>query len=570
MTVIYGGIAILQKIPLRVYVGLEEQGDGGLVLGDCYNYLTRHQRFEKLEYNQKNLEKIITFLNNSDQGLSRFSGKVHFLFEVPYGAGLNSSGAASMALSCLLHLLDQKIQAEELKNLTMLPSAILLANRIFDKIFRLSWKLEAMAHSDMGSGSAPFCSFINTASPVAFFSEKRSGSFSNHPLSRCPSDLEGHYEVLDNICYSGYRLKDLFGWHRSLVCPLDFGLFYLGNMKRTEVLIQPLGLVQKKLEEVEKFIGGHLQEFNGICKDVKPLLCEMANGGSKSSYWGKGVDFFMILSAKMLYELKQFLETGALQYFNDFAETVNLSEKIYEFFTSGVPSSPVFTKLANLDELRVGEIRFFPDRPGVGGDLLFAVPIGYVQDHVEDILRALRTKINPLISLDYASWLDGFEEPGVKVEQFIQKGIYSPFISSGSCVLRRWLANGRSQKEVYSSEEYKERMFDFDLLLDEEERKIYVKGDILDSDDIPSAKATIEVLKALLNNIGHEVKPDLLPESYRDRNEMQSKIVSPLLKAIERRLDKKLKLDLSGGLGSHFTLRLDPSEVEIAILEKRI
>ncbi len=570
LTVIYGGIGILQKIPLRVYVGLEEKTSGGLVMGDCYNYLPRQCKFEKLEYNQRIFEKIIAYLNNYEKGFSRpISGRIHFLFEIPYGAGLNSSGAISVAISCLFHLLDQQIQADELKNLTKLPSAILLANKIFDKIFRLSWKLEAIAHIDVGSGSAPFCSFINTASPIAFFSEKRSGTYSTHPLSRCPSDLEGHYEVLDNICYSGYRLKDLFGWHRSLICPLDFGLFYLGNMKRTEVLIQPLSLVQKDLAELEKFICGYIKEFNGIYKDSKPSFCEMTNGDNKYSYWEKGVDFYAVLSVKALYELKKFLETGALQYFNDFAETENLSEKIHEFFTSAVPSSPTFTKLANLDELKIGEIRFFPDRPA-GGDLLFAVPVGYIQEHIEDILRSLRAKINPLISLDYASWLDGFEEAGVKVEQFISQGLYSPFISSGSCVLRRWLSNGRSQKEVYSSEEYKEIMFDFDLLLDEEERKIYIKGDVLDSDDIPSSKATIEILKVLLDNIGHEVKSNLLPESYRDRNEMQSKIVSPLLKALERRLDKKLKLDLNGGLGSHFTLRLDPSEVEIAILEKRI
>ena len=48
-----------------------------------------------------------------------------------------------------------------------------------------------------------------------------------------------------------------------------------------------------------------------------------------------------------------------------------------------------------------------------------------------------------------------------------------------------------------------------------------------------------------------------LPESsYIDRNEMQSKIISPLKAAFKERTHKNLPLDISGRLASSFELTL--------------
>jgi len=53
-----------------------------------------------------------------------------------------------------------------------------------------------------------------------------------------------------------------------------------------------------------------------------------------------------------------------------------------------------------------------------------------------------------------------------------------------------------------------------------------------------------------------------LPAScYRaDRNQMESKIVRPLVSAIKELTGKQLTLEVQGGLGSNFTVRFAPSK----------
>jgi len=76
-------------------------------------------------------------------------------------------------------------------------------------------------------------------------------------------------------------------------------------------------------------------------------------------------------------------------------------------------------------------------------------------------------------------------------------------------------------------------------------------------------------LDILLNNPGKSVPNSQLPESFysQDRNEMQSKIVSPLIKVIKARTKRNLPLKVSGGL-VEFRMKLDPSDLDIRVLNK--
>ena len=108
-----------------------------------------------------------------------------------------------------------------------------------------------------------------------------------------------------------------------------------------------------------------------------------------------------------------------------------------------------------------------------------------------------------------------------------------------------------------------------DLLLDKVEGDVYIRGRKLTSKEIFSSSATVEILSILLENYGKTISNlKLPPSSYsQDRNEMQSKIVSPILAIFKKITNKELPLELSGGL-TEFSMKVQTSDVNIKVLEK--
>ena len=139
----------------------------------------------------------------------------------------------------------------------------------------------------------------------------------------------------------------------------------------------------------------------------------------------------------------------------------------------------------------------------------------------------------------YANWIDGTEYAGCIVEQDLKYNILSDFLESNNCILR-WV-NG---KILIADCESSLEMHKTGLLLDTLHNKIYLDGERLTSQELHSQSATIEVMRVLIANLGKDmVNTDLPPSSYsKNKNEMMSKIVLPLLDLIERRTGKKLPL----------------------------
>jgi len=202
-------------------------------------------------------------------------------------------------------------------------------------------------------------------------------------------------------------------------------------------------------------------------------------------------------------------------------------------------------------------------------DVLFVVNSHILRDRISELITDLQNKTKRNVQLHYASWLDGFEEEGVKTEQYLAEGIYSKFISEGSISLQNFAKPGSIQTEIRSLEDFEREKDKIDLLLDTMEGHIYVKGKKLTSKEIPSSNVTVKILDILLNNPGKSVPNSQLPESFysQDRNEMQSKIVSPLIKVIKARTKRNLPLKVSGGL-VEFRMKLDPSDLDIRVLNK--
>ncbi len=207
---------------------------------------------------------------------------------------------------------------------------------------------------------------------------------------------------------------------------------------------------------------------------------------------------------------------------------------------------------------------------GKGGDILFAVPFGHARYYIIDrIIDYLKKEINESIVLDYASWVDGFGREGAKIEQDLRINLRSKFISNKIVNLKIWKNSHSSTLTLISSDKLNKEIEDVDLLIDDLKKLIYIHGKKLTSKEIHSATTTIEILKVLLENIDKNVSNKNLPKSsYSNyRNEMQGKIIAPLLKTFEKYTGKELPLTLKGGL-TNFALKINTSELDIRLVEK--
>jgi hypothetical protein len=108
-----------------------------------------------------------------------------------------------------------------------------------------------------------------------------------------------------------------------------------------------------------------------------------------------------------------------------------------------------------------------------------------------------------------------------------------------------------------------------DVVLDSIKNEILVRGEKLTSKELRTASNTVAVVKVLLENVNKEISKTKLPSSgyLQDRNEFQSKIVSPLVRAIERRLLRRINFNVKGPI-VNFTVRFDPKDVEFYFIEK--
>jgi hypothetical protein len=74
--------------------------------------------------------------------------------------------------------------------------------------------------------------------------------------------------------------------------------------------------------------------------------------------------------------------------------------------------------------------------------------------------------------------------------------------------------------------------------------KIYINGRKLTSSDIHSQTATVDILKILMENIGKDISnKEFAVSSYsKNKNDMQGKIIIPLIELIQKEFGKKLPL----------------------------
>jgi mevalonate kinase len=578
---LFGGAAIVQKLPLKIYVGLESYRQNSIKIESYKIFIPAHKSFEEKIFNQFTEKRLYSFLKplliNLNNGQPFPGFKINILAELSLERGLGSFGSLSAALIVAILLFLKKIDKSVLGSWQNKEFFELIQNQElkFNYIFKLAWKMEAAIDSSQASGCRSFCSLVNCDNPIIYFTEKRSGDVNYHQGARVPSDIDSHFEILDHTNYWAYDFNKFFNLKGMSDWPIDYGLIFSGDLRLTGNIIRTGMNTRNVLENLCLDLTKHFDKyFKQPTPLPSPMFYEWMVNEKSEGLWRRYISALATISLETLKNFKDVFESGGSEEtLNNFFKSLNNYQYVFHLLKISSTTLDYICYYIYHETMQKngGQIGIKFSGSGGGGDVVFAMPYGKYQDLIEKCIENLRQKTKKDVDLDYASWLDGFSSEGVIIQQDLASQVYSPYISKESVCVRFQTKDKKGETDIVTLESFEKIKSKLDLILDEAENKIYIRGKSLSSKEIHSSKVTIEVLKVLLENLDKEVfSRQFKPSSYIDRNEMQSKIISPLSLVIKKRLNKKLLLKISGGLGKNFMMKLSSSNLKIAQIIRRI
>lgn len=568
-----GEVAVKQCLPLRTYVGLEAVSGSGLAIGNR-QFLQPRLRAFRQKPSSLRTPAVLQLLQSEFARTGSPAGyRIHSLAEVPSGSGLATSACFSAALAVAVLLATRGLAVADVERWSGAPAEQLTTSDTpFDATFRLGWKLESIFHADASGGTGVFASLLGSAYPVVYTTERRTGNVASHPYSRLPLDIGEDRSVLDRAQYWGFRLNELFGFKRYRQWPVDFGLLYCGTSTNSELAVSATQAVREQLKRVESAVDPALAARMAAKQSVLPEFLKKYGPGHPSvAWWEVYARAVGVAAMETLGALRELLGRGYSEpQFGSLLRAVEISERLYRALAA--PTGNVGLLQARLRRLAIEYDVPFATKtngPGRAGDVLFVAPLYAMEPLANRMVAKLRRELGASLWLDYASWLDGFEERGVAVEQHIGEKRQSKLLPSGTVAVQVWTSAGEKTYS-YPTTRLETAARSYDLLLDPIERTIAIRGQTLTSKELNSTKATLALLRALLANLGKSVPAAQLPVSaYPDRTAMQGKIIGPLKQIFRERTGKELPLTISGGVGKNFTVKLSIDELTIAAVERR-
>jgi hypothetical protein len=208
---------------------------------------------------------------------------------------------------------------------------------------------------------------------------------------------------------------------------------------------------------------------------------------------------------------------------------------------------------------------------GIQGDILLVTPLSDFDKVFQSALSDLKKIVKGPICCEYIARCDGLEKEGIKVEQFLEKKLYSDFVSPSALILKTIDRENKVDSQIITKEEIEKNLAGFDILGNLNEKKIYIRGNVLTSEDVHSTKVTLEILKAFFDRQEKELPSQAFPPSSyaKDRNLMESKIIRPLNAAFEKYAKREIDFQIKGGLGSKFSITFKPEDLKIGLVSQK-
>lgn len=556
----YSGVSIKQKIPVRMYMGYTKSQTPWISVNKI-TYLDVSE-YQFIESNAIEYAPYFVDINKElEKKYGEFLGEgewiqINILSELPRGVGLGFGSILALLIAIIGQRIIWNIENKDICELQEKNINEVISDHytVFHKIFADALHFDKSVYG-MVSTSIKFTTFFNGNYPVVSFSEDGDKS------------ILSEEEIIKR--YYGFRLNHLFSWLReNPYLPIDYGIVYSG---KPVLLEQITGNNYKSNNNVQSTVKSDFKKlfsnlFSNLHQNRIPSFYKYLIAPETDEFditYGK---LMWSISMKILYYMsKIYSESYEEDHMLQFLDSLR---KFKQADCVTRKSSNTYLKFINefLENFQGQQehISLSPnDSTVMWWSMVVAMPLEWFRKTL--VNAAEKTSIDFVGSKTiYLNWIDGVENKWIKWEQDIIKGMYSEFLDSSSCVLTK--ADGTMQLGEC------EMMIDNHkkwLLLDLINNKIYINGRKMTSSDLHSQTATVDILKILIENIGKDISnKDFVSSSYsKNKNDMQGKIIIPLIELVQKELNKKIPLICKWSM-YEFYLKLNPSDIDIAIIDQ--
>ncbi|MBU0707681.1 hypothetical protein KKG41_04890, partial [Patescibacteria group bacterium] len=553
------------------YVGLEPIRRKQFKIEQIRKYLPHLKKFvnEAISPRMHSIieEELFSYFRKNqihlDHGYS-----VYIIQELPDDrAGSSKSGVLNSLFSAVLVDIG-RLKMQDIENWKKLPSKKLFnTSSDFFKYLRLVVNFHAKVSPWIIMGSSLVVSFLNSKYPIVLFPKEELPEFRIQYQNTYEKPQQS--ERLFDPPIQFYRFEEMFNKGLSN-WPFDFGLIFTGSF--SDECDRWF-----RLDQVGNYLA-HSVSYNRQIFDKKlsvnlkrpPLFYKLVNNADRKFLWKHHLSSWIMNDLMILYALRKCFYYG----FNE----GNAKELLRLFGNQSLFIRLFDWKSGKLDDIvkhikdyfnkREELFDVFTDSYSLNRKLVFVGERGQPQQIMQELLAQLKKKYSKEVSLDYISWVDGLEPDGLRIEQSLNEAKSSPILPVGmtkSLVWKREL----QPKQYLLTPRLKEAFIHYmDIAIDFEDHKIIIKGKALTSKQIHSTSATKEILECLLSKYGRIVNGSDIPvEAYRDRNELQSKIIGPLKKVARKKLLVNLPIEITGKLGKNYSIKIKPNDLKIAVIK---
>jgi len=573
----YGIPGLVQKLPLRVHVGLESSDDQGATWGAFQMYDPGKDQFVDCDCLQPALQRVTDWLNNMMGEIAPrliHGTKIHVLSETLYGAGVahaaTTVGALMSSLAACLLTKGLDLKAEQIEGCCRQARGPL-----FENLFGLARKLtlETGSGHSLWNGADSFCALVPSPYPQFYITEPDVSVAGNNTYAGVVPYIRS-YNHVENVDYCGLGLVDLTTsappWH----WPFDFGLLYTGLPKRTlDAVHSSLSLPLAK-EDFAEWYQTKMASRLSFRKQL-PLTSRARPAQLSAKIWQKQTEPAAMISLHMLFTFVTMFDRG---YCEDRMQSLACDMNRYHYYLQLLDLCD-----PELDDIRHRLIQAVPpairDRVGVklsgagkGGGIVCASPSGALRDFLGHFVENLHFEGWNGARVEYASWADGYEGNGLVVEQYARENIFSASLGREYARAILWDGIGKPEVRLLPEEELLWLIESYDLVALVEEKTIYVAGEQIRSrHGLHSATYTAKLLHSLLSNSALKLSPEQMPEGYCysfETFELQGKIVNPLRRIIQEKARKNLELKVTS-VQKKVHLQLAPCGVRICVINTR-
>jgi hypothetical protein len=572
-----GAPAAKHRIPFRMYAGIRKNNEKGVIkIEKTRYYSSRDQKIIPLEYEPINIEKSLPLL--IEEIKNRLNTKdfpgvtIDLLYEKPENTGFDAPSAAAVAMVCFIFY--GLIDIETANKMPLLSGKDLQnkdtkAAQQFEDIITLALKMLSLTFHGVATGGDIYPGILHGKCPLIFVMEERAGSATKPYLDLAPIDISEDMEQAGKLKRWCFHLNDISGINDEPI-PLDVVSIYPGSSRQYAVA---MGHVQDVLipefEQLQQETKELYADFDFSDKDHVPSFWKYVD--QPGSYWQQYLRGQAMVRLHLVQELirlyKYKMRSTNVYSFLEVQDALMTINRPFE----EAPSRNLRYVARKIRErahelgIRISFRSMFWGKEDAS--IMVFSQQGTFRDQIFEVIEGLQKDYNPNVHVEFASWRDNWPEKGLKIEQFISKGIYSDFIEQNSKQLISCDPKGECVHKVIKDHDVNKN--DFDLFLDKINGKISVRGQEFSSKEIPSQKATIEILEYLMQNLGKTINNKDLPKSgYTEyRNELQGKIFSPLNKLLKEQLGHEVDLKINGQL-MNFEINFDPNGLTVGILDK--